>query len=308
MLRFLLVLLLLWPAAPVFAGDKAVNVAVSIKPIHSLVSSLTRDVSEPDLIVSSAGSPHGYNLRPSEVRALNRAGLIVWVGPGLESFMTKSIRTLDQTHPVITLLTDLEDLQLLPARAAGDWSDPHLHDNHEGHADQIDPHLWLSPENAAIFSAAITDRLITIDPGNQRIYKKNRDALLRRLTELEQEMSRRLTPVQQGKYIVFHDAYQYFEKSFGLNPVAALAIDPDRRPGARRLSELRQVIRDHSVTCVFTEPQFEPRLIKILIEGTDVRIGSLDPLGADIPAGPDLYFSLMEQMAASVENCLAPER
>ena len=286
------------------AGDNEVKVAVSIKPLHSLVSSIMQGVAEPVLIVSTSGTPHGYNLRPSEARALQQADLIVWVGPELESFMAKSLSNITRVESVMTLLTDLPELLTHSARQGGAWGEHHDHGDSEHHEDNTDPHIWLNPKNASIIASAVSQKLIAIDPDNTAQYKRNHTTLLDRLTSLEQRLNKRLTRLKKRKYIVFHDAYQYFENHFELKPVGALAIDPDRRPGARRLTELKKVIRDLSVECVFTEPQFEPRLIKVLTEGTMVRTGILDPLGSDLKPGSDLYFILMEQMADSLASCL----
>ena len=304
LLPLLLLFLLPWHAT---ADSKGVKVAVSIKPLHSLVSSIMQGVAEPVLIVSTSGTPHGYNLRPSEARALQQADLIIWVGPELESFMAKSLSNITTDELILTLLTDLPELLTHSARQGGVWGENHEHAGIDHQGDNTDPHIWLNPKNASIIAGVITQKLVAIDPDNTARYVSNHAALLDRLASLEQKISRRLTRLKKRKYIVFHDAYQYFENHFELKPVGALAIDPDRRPGARRLTELKKVIRDLSVECVFTEPQFEPRLIKVLTEGTMIRTGILDPLGSDLQPGSELYFTLMEQMADSLESCL-PEK
>ncbi len=299
-----LLLLILSGVAPVAA--EGITVAVSIRPLHSLVASLMRGVAEPQLIVRSAGSAHGYNLRPSEQRLLQQADLVVWVGPELEAFLERPLGNLDKVKS-LRLLRDVPQLQRLPARKGGAWGgELHGHGHGHGHDDAsgIDPHVWLSPENARITAGAILQRLVRIDPKNAPAYRRNHDRLLGRLSRLDAGIASRLAHLRQGKYIVFHDAYQYFERHYGLNPVGALAVDPDRRPGARRLMELKEEIGARGVACIFSEPQFEPRLVGILTEGTTVRTGTLDPLGTDLLPGPDLYFRLLDNMASSLTSCL----
>lgn len=300
MLRWLpLFLLLLFPAM----AAAELQVAVSIRPIHSLVSALMQGAGAPDLVIAAAGSPHSYNLRPSEVRLLHQADLVVWVGPELETVLSKPLASRTAKNSVVTLLLVLPKETLLPAREGGDWSDA----DHpaEGHAhDGVDPHIWLSPTTAGAAARLIAARLVELDADHRDLYQRNLATLLKRLDVLAQRTGARLTPLREQKYLVFHDAYQYFERDFGLRPAGALAVDPDRPPGARRLTEIRASIRNQGITCLFTEPQFEPRLVKVLAEGTSMRVGTLDPVGADLTPGTELYFSLITDMAAALETCL----
>jgi zinc transport system substrate-binding protein len=306
MLRLLLLIPLLFYPGQATAGG--VNVAVSIKPLHSLISSLMLGVGEPDLVITAAGSPHSYNLRPSEVRLLHRADLVVWIGPELESVLARPLANRKSPATIITLLEELPSGQLLPTREGGDWSkaeQANHHGEHDHDHGQIDPHIWLSVNNARTIATIVEARLAEIDPANRQRYESNLAALQKRLADLEQATEERLAPLRQQNYLVFHDAYQYFEKQFGLNPVGALAVDPDRLPGARRLTEIKRRIRDSAISCIFAEPQFEPRMVDILAEGTAIRIGVLDPIGAELTPGEDLYFNLLSAMASSLQTCLA---
>jgi zinc transport system substrate-binding protein len=304
MLRFLLLILSFFFFGPAMAGAAGVKVAVSIKPIHSLVSSLMQGIANPALVVSTAGSPHGYNLRPSEVRLLHSADLVIWVGPEFETFMAKVVGNNSKEQNLLTLAKDLPDLLLLPSREGGQWRTDHEHEDLDHAHQQTDPHIWLSPKNAAIIATGVAHRLAEIDPENRDSYKHNLSRFVARLQQLDQQLSTRLSLFQDREYFVFHDAYQYFENHFGLKPLGALAIDPNRRPGARRLTEIKKRIRQSAVQCIFTEPQFEPRLVQVLTEGTTLNTGILDPLGADLEPGPELYFNLMRQMATAIATCL----
>jgi len=302
MLRWLpLFLLLLFPSTAV-AGLK---VAVSIRPVHSLVCSLMQGIATPELVIAAGGSPHTYNLRPSEVRLLHHADLIVWVGPELEAVLSRPLAGRQPGPGTLNLLDALPAAAILPARHGGDWSgsDPHPSEGHK-HG-EVDPHLWLSPANAAAASTVIAARLVELDTANRDLYQRNLTALLKRLDELARRTEVRLAPYRKQQYLVFHDAYQYFEREFGLRPAGALAVDPDRPPGARRLVEIRESIRNQAISCLFTEPQFEPRLVKVLAEGTGIRVGTLDPIGAELAPGRELYFELITAMATALESCLA---
>lgn len=293
----------------------APKVVVTIKPIHSLVAGVMQGVGTPELLLQGAASPHGYSLRPSDVRSLSRADLIVWVGRDLETFMLKPLAAHGRRARVLTLL-DAPGMKLLPARSGGAWeSDDHQHHGHGGvhhlhpktdAGEVMDAHLWLSPVNAAIIVRRVAAALAELHPQGAAAYRANEQRLLRRIQQLEKELALQLKPVQGVPYLVFHDAYQYFEETFGLNAVGSITVDPERRPGARRLREIRTKVRELGVAAVFAEPQFEPRLVATVVEGSKARVGLLDPLGADLPPGEEAWFQLMRHMADNLGGTLVP--
>jgi zinc transport system substrate-binding protein len=289
-----------------------VKVVTSIKPVHSLVAGVMRGVAEPALLVKGAASPHSFNLRPSDARALNQADLVFWVGEDLETFLTKPIGSLaDKAHPVA--LMEEANLTLLPTREGGAW-ERHDHGEHDGeHAHEgghehehgtHDAHVWLDVDNAAKMVATIAKELSEHDSANAARYKANATALTERLTALDAELKTTLAPVKDRPFVVFHDAYHYLEERYGLNAVGAITVSPDQRPSAQRLSQLRAKISSLDAACVFAEPQFEPTLVATVVEKTPAKRGTLDPLGASLDDGPELYFTLMRGMAASLVSCL----
>jgi zinc transport system substrate-binding protein len=299
--------LLLGPC-PLFAAESAPRVVVSIKPIHALVAGVMQGVGEPQLLVAGSGSPHGYSLRPSEARMLAAADLVVWVGPELEGFLSKPLTTLGPNARQLELMKVLK-AQLLPLRSGGRWA-AHDHDGHEESADEhqaqgqkaMNPHLWLSPVIAQQIVALTAEVLGVMDPGHRKTYEQNSANLHQRLAALHQQISAKLAPVKDVPYVVFHDAYPYFEAAYGLNARGSISIDAERGPGARRMNEIRTAIKELGVRCVFSEPQFEPRLIAGMIAGTGARTGVLDPLGSALEAGTESYFQLLNQLA---DNLLA---
>jgi zinc transport system substrate-binding protein len=293
--------------SPVLASDSpAPQVLVSIKPLHSLVAGVMQGVGQPLLLVKGGGSPHGYVLRPSEAQALAKAQLVVWVGHTLESFLEKPLATLAPQAQQLELAEILED-QLLPLREGGSWdvhAHGHEHADHAAEAEEhhhgeheLNPHLWLSPLLAKQIVAQVATALSNIDPPHQATYRQNAEQLQLRLDELNRQLTNKLAPVKGIPYIVFHDAYQYFESDYGLNAVGSVTIDPERKPGAKRIQEIRDKIKSTHARCVFSEPQFEPRMVETIIEGTGAKRGTLDPLGADLPEGPDAYFLLLSHLA-----------
>ncbi|MBP5858747.1 zinc ABC transporter substrate-binding protein [Marivibrio halodurans] len=183
----------------------------------------------------------------------------------------------------------------------------HEHGHEEGHAHGAgtDPHIWLDPENARLMLDAIAARLAEIDPANAAVYAGNAGAAKARVSALETELTREIGPFAERGYVVFHDAYRYFERRFGLHSLGAIAIDPEIPPGAERIVALRRSVRESGAACVFMEPQFDPAIVDTVIEGTGARKGVLDPLGSTLAEGPDFYQRLLRAMGDSFRTCLS---
>ncbi|KEC73670.1 zinc ABC transporter substrate-binding protein [Rhizobium leguminosarum bv. phaseoli CCGM1] len=301
------------------AADAPV-VVTSIKPIHSLVAAIMQGVGEPELIVDGAASPHTYNLKPSNARALQEAKVIFWTGPGLEAFLEKPLQALG-SKASIAELDKAPGLVKLHFREGGtfephDDGDDHDHAGETGHDSDhehdhdhehgtFDTHLWLDPMNAKAMAAEITTTLVAADPANALTYQANAKALDDRLTALDKEIATTVAPVKDKPFVVFHDAYQYFEHRYGIRVAGSITVSPETIPGAERVSEIHRKVGELGATCVFAEPQFEPRLVNVVIEGTSARSVVLDPEAATLKAGPDLYFTLMRGIAESMKACLS---
>jgi zinc transport system substrate-binding protein len=265
-----------------------------------------KGVGTPELLVSGNASPHGLMLKPSQVIAVQRADVIVWIDDNIEAFMPRLLATLPPDKQVIRVAA-LPGIKRLPARSGGLWSDTDDHAGHEEPHSGIDGHLWLDPDNARVIVEQISAALGRIDPQHAAAYRANAARLKQRLAQLDHDLSRRLAPVRAIPYLVFHDAYQYFERRYDLNPVGAIMVDPEHKPGARRLSEIRTRINDQHVRCVFSEPQFSQKLPDILVAGTPAHSATLDPLGLDLPSGEDLYFELMKRLGRDLAECLTSD-
>jgi zinc transport system substrate-binding protein len=284
------------------AAIAAPRVVVTVKPLHSLVAGVMAGVGEPDLIVRGAGSPHTYSLKPSEARLLERAQVIFWVGESLETFMEKPLSVLGSRARIVQAM-QVPGITLLAGREGGAW------DHHEGHdaaahghdareqplhagehvAATYDGHLWLDPANASLIARNAAQVLGQMDPGNHGRYAANAEALVARIDALDAGLKAALAPVRDIPFVVFHDAYQYFEKSYSLRAVGSITVSAERKPGARRVKEIRDTIRGLGARCVFSEPQFSPAVLGTLLEGT---------------AGPDAYFTLMRSLGTALAECL----
>ncbi len=293
-------------ASATMAAD-APDVVVSIKPIHSLVAAIMDGVGTPELIVDGAASPHTYALKPSNAKALEAAKVVFWVGPGMETFLEKPLSALGANALVVELdkapgITKLKFREGGAFEADDDGDEPTDHDHDHG---EFDTHLWLDPHNAKTMTAEITTTLVAADPANALTYEANQKALDDRLDALDAEIASTLAPVKSKPFIVFHDAYQYFERRYGVRVAGSITVSPESIPGAQRISEIHGKVAELGATCVFAEPQFEPKLVNVVLEGTSAKSGVLDPEAATLPQGPDLYFDLMRGIANSLKTCLS---
>ena len=273
------------------------KVVVSIKPLHSLVSGVMEGVGEPNLLLKGNASVHAYSMRPSEVSMLQQAELFFWVGPQLETFLEKPLASL--TNSMISVeLIETKGLQIHRYEKKSFWISGGDERNF------IDPHLWLDPWNAIRMVQRISQELTEVDPENARRYQENSKFLQQKLKRLDQHLEQDLGALKQKPFAVFHPAYTYLEKRFDLMRVGVVNIHPERPPGARHLAKLRRMMQQNGIECLFREPQFEPRLTDMLLQGTKVRSAVLDPLGAELDAGPELYFTLLRNLGKSFRQCL----
>lgn len=314
-------------------SEQHLLVVASIKPVHSLVSAVMAGVGEPHLIIRGAQSPHTFSMRPSDAAALARARIIFLIDEHKEVALAKPIANLGD-EALVVQLAGAEGLVLKPLREGGafeahehsehdeDEDGHHEGDDHDGdeedhHEDgahdhghdhehgDVDFHVWLDPENAVLMTYAIVDALIEADPENAATYDANANALIDRLDAFLAEIDGELAPVRDKPFIVLHDAYRYFEERFDLNAAGSITINPERAPGVQRITEIRDKVRELGSVCVFAEPQFDSKVIDVVTEGTNARSGIIDPLGAAIEDGPELYFTLIRDLAAAFKECLA---
>ena len=300
------------------------KVVTSIKPIHSLASYIMDGVGSPGLIVDGYNSPHSFQLKPSHAKMLEQADIIFWIGEDLENFLEKPLATIAKKAEKIELL-EIKGIKKLKFRernifeeheghddhghdAKKEEHDDHghdakkeEHDDHEGHGHgEYDPHIWLDPINAKVILNEITEHLIENDSKNASTYKSNlakaRSGIDKLIIDVITETNTDLS------YVVFHDAYQYYENRFNVNILGAMTVNPDVMPGAEQIHEIHEVIEHDNVSCILSEPQFNPDIIKSIAKDTNVKTGVLDPLGANLKPGKDLYFDLIRNMSASF-NC-----
>jgi zinc transport system substrate-binding protein len=284
-------------------------VVTTIRPLGFIASAIADGVTPTEVLLPDGASPHDFALRPSDIQRLRSADLVLWVGPDMEAFLTKALVPISATRKLA--ISELPAVK--PLLMKGEDDDDHDHageahnhadDDHGHHHGEYNMHVWLSPEIAKVTAIAIHDRLLELMPQN----KDKLDANLRQfenlLTQTDKNVGNMLTPVQGKGYFVFHDAYGYFEKHYGLSPLGHFTVNPEIQPGAQRLHQIRTQLVEQKAVCVFAEPQFRPAVINAVAKGTKVRSGTLDPLGIGIALGKDSYGKFLSQLSSQYVSCL----
>ncbi|MFQ1783074.1 zinc ABC transporter substrate-binding protein ZnuA [Aeromonas veronii] len=292
---------------------RAIEVLTTIKPLGFIAAAITDGVSEPKVLLPAGASPHDFSLRPSDIRSINSADLVVWVGPELEGFMAKPLAN----HPHALALTQVEGMPLFNY-ATQDSHDSHDHDDHdhaahehgdhdeghEGHHHEgVDPHIWLGPTQAKVIAKAIASELGKLDPANQARYDANLAAFDTKVDAKDKVIAGQMKAVNEKGYFVFHEAYGYWERHYGMSSKGHFTVSPERRPGAKTLVGIRKALEEKQASCIYAEPQFSPAVIESVARNTGAKVLLLDEVGEQVPLGPDGYPQFMQQLADAFAQC-----
>ncbi|WP_223565380.1 zinc ABC transporter substrate-binding protein ZnuA [Pantoea sp. OVA07A] len=285
------------------------NVVASLKPVGFIAAAIADGVTPVDVLLPDGASEHDYSLRPSDAKRLKNADLVVWVGPEMEAFMAKSAAELPAQKNLSMVNIDGVKPLLI---SGGEDEDEHTAekseeqeaDAHHHHHGEFNMHLWLSPEIARKTAVAIHGKLLELMPQDKAKLDANLQQFEVALADTDKRVSAQLAPVRNKGYFVFHDAYTYFEKQYGLSPTGHFTVNPEIQPGAQRLHQIRTQLVEQKAVCVFAEPQFRPAVIDAVARGTQVRKGTLDPLGTDISLAKDSYVKFLSQLSSQYESCL----
>ena len=299
-----------------FSAKADIKVVTTIKPLHSLISSVMEGVGKPSLIIEGTSNPHTFVFKPSHAQMLEDADIVFWIGEDLEAFMEKPLDSLAGNATKISFM-ELSSIEKLKFREENifDDHDDHGHDDHDGHEDEheghdghdghhhgeFDAHIWLDPSNAIEMVLEISHELSEIDPDNAAKYEQNANKAIASLNNLINEINSSIP--KDASYIVFHDAYQYFENRFGVSSAGALTLNPDVLPGAKQIDAIQDLIQDENIKCIFSEPQYNPKIIETLAADMKISTGIMDPLGAFIDQGPEMYQNLILDIANSLKDC-----
>ena len=294
MLLKISLLLCFYSASISLAYSESLNILTTIKPIHSLVSNLTKGISQPDLLISGNQSPHDFQMKPSDRRKIVNANIIIYVSGGIESYIPEISNTFSKQQTVIALDT-IAGIQKLPTRSVDEHSDHHA--DHDGH-------LWLSIENAKAISHYLYSEFSKHDPEHQVIYLQNRNQLLARLQQLKTGITDKLKQLKQKPYLTFHDAFQYYETEFNLTGSHFVTSNPEYISGIQSIQHLKKLMQTEKINCIYYEPPRIPKIIHTLKENTAARSLPLDPVGTELHPGENLYFELLDTITNQLLDCL----
>lgn len=283
-------LLLLVPFASADTqAHKPFLVLASIKPIQLIAQAITEGVSDVDVLLPAGVTPHDYALKPSDLKRVYAADMVLWLGAEIEPYLTKPMRMYGG-EPLAVWHPEKD------VKAAAE------HHDHEHHHLYGDPHLWFSPLEAMRVAKELTGRLVLLDQTNATRYQQNLQAFVKRLEVVDEEIKQQLAG-GVGHYLVAHDGYSYFEHQYGLQHVAVVSATPESKPGAKGLLKLRRTIINGEVDCLFVEPQTDARMVTLLVDGTDLQVYVMDPMAKDIEVSPKGYETFLVNTATQFRKC-----
>lgn len=288
------------------------TVVTSIKPLQMIVSAITDGVSEPAVLIPSNQSYHHFTLRPSTLRTLRQADLFVWVGPELETYLSDAVQQAGAHGQQLQVLA-LPELQVHHAGMDGEDSREVLipaEGLHAGHkhkaADAIDPHVWLNTHNALLIAQAVTAALVELDPDHGRQYDNNLERFRLRLTALESDIESDVLLPSTSQYAVYHNAFQYFERQFGLSHELVFVESEELQPGVRHMMTVRRAVESTPLDCLMEDVTTQAATVDTLLGDKDLRRIRVDTVGQNLTSGPMAYIHLMDNLAEAFRQCGAP--
>jgi zinc transport system substrate-binding protein len=290
-----------------FAAPKVI---ASIMPVHSIVANVMGEVGTPNLLLSGKNSEHAASLSPEQITNLGNADIVFMIGGGLEHKLGQISGTEAVNGKKFVMLVDAPNVKALKIRQGGafetddDEELPDKSDPQYGFALKYNPHVWLDPENAKAMTKAVAAELGEADPEHAKTYEANATAYLASLDQLETKITGATKSIQGKPFIVFHDAYPYFESRFGLNAVGSISDASAANPSAKRLDEIKTKLEQTKAACVFREPQFDTKYVNVVLEDSNAKQGVLDAMGYDLTPGPNAYAEILRNIATSAKACL----
>lgn len=292
------------------AASAQANVLTTVKPLGFIAEAIGQGVTQTDVLLPVSASPHDYSLKPSDAQQLQSAELVVWVGGGMESFLTKSVNKLPK-EKVLTL-AEVPAIKTIVDATKKEDHDEHDHDHHhhhhghdhDGHDHSKDWHIWLSSDAAVLTAEQIADRLSAQYPDKKVKIAENLAQFKANVEAKKAQIKAQLAPMKGKGFYTFHEAYGYFEKAYDLHSLGSFTINPTVAPGAKTLGKIKEHIAEHKAVCLFAEPQFTPKVVQSLSKGTDTKVGQLDPLGAKIEMSANAYPEFLQGLADEFSQCL----
>ena len=302
MIKQFILLTIIFTTLTHFSIASEKKIVTTIKPIHSILLNIVD--SDVDLLLDRNASPHDFKLKPSDMKKVNNADIFIYIDESIETFIERPLATLGEDVKKIKILGNA-GLKLLPIREGGVWEEEDHGDGHHHDHGDYDGHIWLSNKNVIKLTKFFVKELSKINPDKKNIYKANAKVFIKKLKENGRKIKNQLSSISDKPYIVFHDAYQYFESENSLNSVGSISLNPEISPTPKRIKEIKTKIEKDNVVCLFREPQFPSRIVQTVISETNAKEGELDPLGYDLAPGKNLYFELIDNLSMGLKDCLS---
>lgn len=319
------------------AGEPT-HIVTSLKPIELLVRAVATEQTRITTLVPANASPHTYQMRPSERKALANADLIFWVGPSMETFLERLLTGNEFRDRALALApTDLSasteehhdeqddhggghqdhDEHEKHAKAEAGHGEHHdegsnehpgqdAHDAHD-HGEGDDPHIWLDPALALAMVERIHEKLSQLPGADQTALDRNLAEFRSGLARTEQRIQTQLGKMKEVSIFTYHDAFSRFAEHYGLNIAGVMTLSPERSPGARHLADVQDKLTRAGNPCLLTEPQFNRKWWQSITADIDLTMSTWDPLAADIPADAEGYLKFQQHLADAVTAC-SPEK
>ena len=274
-------------ATTVLASNLAsaqVSIATTVRPLQLIAESIVGESGTVTSIVGRQDSPHQFVLTPSDRLAIASADLLIWIGPELEVYLADFLNDESRSGSIITVLEN-------PALTIHKIND------------EIDAHFWLNSDNGIALAKEIKDRLIEIDQAQAAQYQSRFESFVAEIETTNRDLTERFS-TSHNNYLVYHNAYQYFERQFGLQHSVALLADPETQPGIQHILRTRELVENSMPNCLLVEPESSMELVTTLTDGMDIRTVSVDHLGYDVLPSDNPYRQLLLQVAESFESCI----
>lgn len=304
-----------------YANAADLKITTTIKPLQSIIQNITGDKVKVDVLLQKNDSPHNFSLSPEDARKIYDSTILFYISTEFETFMSKIIEDNDSNN-LVNLSKSISNLKILNGRNKNFWQDTkakkedvehdhhkdshsHEHDAHSHHHDK-DYHIWLDTDNVILIANFITKYISSIDPENQGYYLSNFKNLLNRIDNLNANLNKKLKPYEQYRFIVMHDAYQYFDTKYNLSAFGTIMINPSVKPNAKTIVQLKKALTKSDIKCIFTEPQFPNKIVDLLVKGTNTKIGELDAEWGITNTNPpveEAYFIMMHGLADNMISC-----
>ncbi len=273
------------------------QVLTSIKPLQLIAADLMDGVAVPELLIPANVSPHHFTLRPSDIRKMTDAGLVLWVGPQMETYLSDFLGELDGKIIVVEVAAQNGVVLHQPGGELATETEPQADDRY-------DPHLWLNTSNARLVAEQLAQQLISMDPENQLRYRANLTRFVASIDALEEATMADMVLLKEGRYAVYHDGLQYFERQFGIKHQFVLVPDHEIQPGIRHILDIRSRLDELRPTCLLEDVNSNDSTTETVFGDYPINRVRVDVLGETISPGPGSYAQLIGNLAQAINTCL----